>query len=399
MAGLSSRALGRTTLARQHLIEPVPFAGAASALDLVTHLVGMQAQHPQSFYTGLFSRMTGFTPDGAAQVGELLTSGELVRMAVMRSTIHLCTPADALAWRTSAQPVFDKEMRQVVRHRALAGVDLAALARRAIELLAPEPLTMAALGAELAQDFPGRPVESLGYAARNSLPVFQAPPRGVWGKAGATRLQLLPGGAPAAGLEERWFGERGPGSLPLGAAADGGEIRDLIRRYLAAFGPASVQDVQRFTGLVRLAEITDQMRDLVRLKGQDTSRELLDIDGAALPDEDTPVPARLLYDYDNVLLSHDDRSRVIDPEVSARWPVVDNGVQHPAILLDGRTAGYWALVRQGRGKPEDPAALVLTPLRKLRTGERPALRAEARRLLAFLAPGAGERTVSFAVGN
>ena len=180
---------------------------------------------------------------------------------------------------------------------------------------------------------------------------------------------------------------------------DGPEVRDLIRRYLAAFGPASVQDVQRFTGLVRLAEITDQMTDLVRFRAQDSPRELLDVDGGILPDQDTPVPARLLYDYDNVLLSHDDRSRVIDPEVSARWPVVDNGVQHPAILLDGRTAGYWALVREGRGKPDDPASLVLTPLRTLRTGERPALRAEARRLLAFLAPGAGERTVRFAVGS
>ena len=180
---------------------------------------------------------------------------------------------------------------------------------------------------------------------------------------------------------------------------DGPEVRDLIRRYLAAFGPASVQDVQRFTGLVRLAEITDQMTDLVRLRALDSSRELLDVEGGILPDQDTPVPARLLYDYDNVLLSHDDRSRVIDPEVSARWPVVDNGVQHPAILLDGRTAGYWALVREGRGKPEDPTGLVLTPLRTLRTGERPALRAEARRLLAFLAPGAGMRTVSFAVGG
>lgn len=79
MPALSSRALGRATLARQYLIAPQANAGAASVAALVADLVGMQAQHPQSFYTGLFSRIADFTPDDAAQVGELLTSGELVR--------------------------------------------------------------------------------------------------------------------------------------------------------------------------------------------------------------------------------------------------------------------------------------------------------------------------------
>ena len=79
MPALSSRALGRATLARQYLIAPQANAGPASVAALVADLVGMQAQHPQSFYTGLFSRIADFTPDDAAQVGELLTSGELVR--------------------------------------------------------------------------------------------------------------------------------------------------------------------------------------------------------------------------------------------------------------------------------------------------------------------------------
>ncbi|PWD51777.1 hypothetical protein C8046_15125 [Serinibacter arcticus] len=399
VAPLTSRALGRATLARQHLLERTPVA-VADVPAFVDALGGLQAQHPQSFYTGLLSRIDGFTRADAAAVGELVETGALVRLAVMRSTIHLCSPRVAGAWRRASQPVLDMEMRQVVRFRALAAVDVVAVARRAAELLAEGELTTAQLGAALALEFEA-PADALGYAARNALTLVQAPPRGVFERAGATRYRQLPGsgvdepfGPDLEDLPRRWFAERPRGSRPLAAVVDQPGVRALIRTALAAYGPMSVRDLQRFTALTRLAEITDDMPGLVRLRAAD-GRDLLDVDGeaAALPDEDTPAPARLLYDYDAVLLAHDDRTRVIDPAVSARWPVVTNGVQHPAVLLDGLTAGYWALRREGRGGPGDPARLVVTLLRRTRTGERPALRREADRVLAFLAPGDGEREV------
>lgn len=364
----------------------------------VDGLGGMQAQHPQSFYTGLLSRIEPFTREAAVGVGRLVGSGALVRTASMRSTVHLSSPATAAAWRQASQPVLDREMRQVVRHRALAAVDVVAVVHRAAALLAGAELTTAQLGAALALEFDA-PADSLGYAARNALVLVQAPPRGVFERAGATRYRALPGaglGEPGGpdldGLADRWFAERPPGSRPLAAAVDSAVVRDLLRGALAAYGPASVRDLQRSTGLTRLGEVTDDMPELVRLRGSD-GRELLDVEDAPLPDEDTPAPARLLYDFDNVLLAHDDRSRVVDPAVLARWPVVSNGVQRPAVLLDGLTAGYWALTREGRGRPEDAVRLVITLLRRPRTGERPALRSEALRVLAFHAPGDGEREV------
>lgn len=403
---LTARALGRTTLARQHLLARTRVAGE-DVPAFVDALGGLQAQHPQSFYTGLLSRLEGFDREDATVVGQQIERGALVRTAVMRSTIHLCTPAVAASWRRASQPVLDLEMRQV-RHRPLAEVDIDAVVRRAAALVAaaeaagePGPTT-AQLGAALAQEF-AAPAESLGYAARNALALVQEPPRGVFERSGATRYRALPGagfgeaGAPdLGGLAERWFGARGPGSRPLAAVVDSREVRALLVAALAAFGPASTRDLQRFTGLTRLSEITEEMPELVRLRGED-GRELLDLPGAAIVDGDAPAPARLLYDFDAVLLAHEDRSRVIDPAVSARWPAVANGVQHPVVLLDGRTAGYWALQREGRGRPGDPARLVVTLLRRSRTGERPALRAEASRVLAFLAPGDGEREIRIVV--
>lgn len=395
--GLTPRALGRATLARQHLLARLP-AMPADLPAFVDGLGGMQSQHPQSFYSGLLSRIEPFTREAAAAVGQLLESGDLVRTAVMRSTVHLSSATAAAAWRRATQPVLDREMRQVRRHRALAAVDVLAVVHRAAALLVEAELTTAQLGAALALEFDAPP-DSLGYAARNALVLAQAPPRGVFERAGATRYRPLPGagfGEPAGpdldGLAERWFAERPAGSRPLAAAVDSTVVRDLLRGALAAYGPASVRDLQRFTGLTRLGEITDDMPELLRLRGSD-GRELLDVEGGPLPDADTPAPARLLYDYDNVLLAHDDRSRVVDPAVLARWPAISNGVQLPAVLLDGLTAGYWALTREGRGRPGDPARLVVTMLRRVRTGERPALRREALRVLAFHAPGDGEREV------
>ena len=236
---LSRRALGRATLARQLLLARSPLPPVAA----VEHLVGLQAQTPQSWYVGLWSRLAGFDPDAT---GAALQQRRLVRIPLMRSTVHLVTAPDALALRPLVDPVIE---RSTLGNwgRGLAGVDRDALAAAAAELVAGSPMIASELGRALAVRFPGHPPDALAQGARAWLPMVQVPPRGVWGR---------PGRAAQAPLRT-WVD--GPP-----AAAD---LATLVRRYLGAFGPASVRDVQVWCGLTRLGEIVETMgSQLVRYR-------------------------------------------------------------------------------------------------------------------------------------
>ncbi|ACQ81726.1 conserved hypothetical protein [Beutenbergia cavernae DSM 12333] len=409
-AVLDTRTLGRATLARQQLLERAEVAGDDDVVALVARVAGFQAQTPQTWYAGLWNRIADFDP---TSVGRMIEDGRLVRIAVMRSTIHLVSPDDAYAWRRALQPVLDSELWQA-QHKHLADHDALAIASAAREVLADEALTAKQLSERLASRWPDVAPRTIAYTARNAMPLVQVPPRGVWGKPGATRYRVLHdwvvetaerrGKTPPAWALARevgdvvsssctsWFDRGRPGERPLRAADDSPELRALIRRYLAALGPATVQDVQAFTALTRLAETTDRMDDLVRTRDE-KGRELLDVDGAPLPDADTPAPPRVMYDFDNTFLSHADRSRVGDDAVRAAWPRDTNGIVPGAVTLDGTTAGWWRLLRDGRGRPEDAARIEMELVRRPAAGERAALRREVDALLRFLAPGDGAREV------
>src|ERR1022692_4329678 len=238
---LSLQALNRALLARQLLLGlvPLPDAGmrADRVIETVEHLAGLQAQAPFPPYYGLWSRLAGFR---AGDLAELILDRRVVRVALMRGTIHLVSARDCLMLRPLVQPVLDRGLKAVFG-KQIEGVDTIALAAAGRILLAEKPLTFSELGALLSEQWPGHLPNALAQAVRALVPLIQVPPRAVWGAAGQARH------APA----ETWLGRPLDASASLGA---------LVRRYLAAFGPATVLDVQAWSGLTRLREVIEPIR-------------------------------------------------------------------------------------------------------------------------------------------
>jgi hypothetical protein len=314
---LSGRALGRATLARQYLLE----RSDLGALAMIEHLVGMQAQAPYPPYTGLWSRIREFRHE---QLAGLLLDRSVTRILLQRGTVHLVSAADCHLLRPVVQPVIER-MYVTAKEMAAAG-DPKLIARHTHELMAGTTMTPVELGAALADRIPGGAPRSLSNIARALVPMVQTPPRAVWGAGGTTRYAL----------SDEWLGtpaSRGLQRVPTQA------VQDVIRRYLGAFGPATVADVQAWCGLTKLQEITDQMPDLLTFRTEG-GRDLLDVPGAALPGADAPAPVRYLPEFDNVVLSHTDRSRLID---NAHRPVIfsRNGLVAATFLIDGRVGGTW----------------------------------------------------------
>ncbi|MFD9366705.1 winged helix DNA-binding domain-containing protein [Streptomyces sp. NPDC060020] len=308
---LGTRALNRATLARQLLLSRAEM----SAEDAVTHLLGLQAQNVKPPYFQLHARLAGFRP---AELAGLMESREVVRMVTMRSTIHTHTAHDALTLRPLVQPARDREVTYF--RKGLVGVDLDRLAERARTFVESAPRTMAEIREELLREWPGADPQSLSVAARCRLPLVQVTPRGVWGSSGQVRLTTV----------ENWLGR------PAGAAQP---VDDVVLRYLAAFGPASVKDMQVWAGLTRLREAFERLRPGLAVFRDENGVELFDLPDAPRPDPDTPAPPRFLPEFDNLLLSHADRTRVVAPEIKGRtW---SGNQAHCTLLVDGFVAGLW----------------------------------------------------------
>ena len=359
METLSRRALNRATLDRQLLLSRAKM----SACDAVEHLAGLQAQAPFPPYYALWARLASFRPSDLAS---LLESRRVVRIALMRGTVHLVTAADALAWRPVVQPLYDRDLRQNTQHGPeLAGLDHDLVAEAARKLLLRGPLAGTALGAELAQRWPDVPKASLTHLARAKLPLVQTPPRAIWGKAGQTTYACL----------DEWVGA--PLSPPSPAS--------LISRYLRAFGPASVADVQKWAGITRLGEVAASM-DLRRYRDLD-GRELLDLPELTVPDEDVPAPPRLLGPFDQTILSYADRTRVISDDYRKRV-ISQNGLVKGTLLVGGSVRGFWELKKERKA-----AAVELSPFEKLPKKDLAALESAAGRLAGWAEPDAETREV------
>jgi hypothetical protein len=359
-APLSWRALGRATLARQHLLSRADL----SAEQTLTHLVGMQGQAPQAPYIGLWSRLAGFQ---AEELSGLLLDRRVVRIAVMRNTVHLVTAADALALRPLTQVIFDRDLRTNATHtRRLEGLDLAEVTAAARALVEERPRSTKDLGALLRERWPDREPTALAFVARNTLPMVQVPPRGLWRR----------GGQPTLTTTEAWLGRQ-----PAAPDAD-----SLVTRYLGAFGPATVQDAQAWSGLTGLREVFERL-PLLRLR-DDQGRELFDLPDAPRPDEEAPAPVRFLAEFDNLILSHADRTRVI---ARADWQtMMDSRLAPRAVLVDGYVRATWKITEQ-----RDTADLLIEPLGRIGRRERAALEREGAALLAFAAPKAQTTAVRF----
>jgi Winged helix DNA-binding domain len=358
---LDRRALNLATLARQWLLGRVEVPVVAA----VERLAGLNAQDPEPPYRSLWARLAGFERDALTRAME---DRRVVRGTLLRGTQHLAAADDYLAWRPLLQPVLDRGLRTFAR--ATAGVDPAELAVTARRLLAERPLTRPELGRLLAERWPGREPGPLAWSAQLLLPLVHPPPSGTWGVRGPTPFVLA----------ESWLG-RPPAAPP--------SPRDLILRHLAAFGPASVADIQAWCGLTRLRDPVERLGPELRGFRDEHGRVLHDLPDAPRPGPDTPAPPRFLPAFDNLLLAHADRTRVMTDEHRRR--VCVGAVVEPTLLLDGRVAAIWRLRR-------DPTrtTLELTPLGPLPRAARAAVTDEGERLLAFAAPDAPDHDIRMA---
>ncbi|MEE2061160.1 winged helix DNA-binding domain-containing protein [Rhodococcus artemisiae] len=359
---LTDRALGRATLARQHLLR----RGDMDPLAMVEHLLGLQAQAPTPPYYALWTRLRGFR---AESLSALLESRRVVRIVLMRGTVFAVSAADAHALRPWVQPLLDNDLDTNPIHGAgLRGVDRRALASVARELLSDTPRTQAELRPLLADCFPGQDPAALAHGARCLLPLVQVTPRGLWGRSGKPRLAPL----------DVWAGP---------PESDFPSPDRLVLRYLAAFGPASVRDVQAWCGLTRLSEIVERLRPELATFRDERGVELFDLPDAPRPDPSTPAPVRILAPFDNALLSHADRRRFISDEHRART-MTKNGIIAPLVLVGGRVAGA-AKLTTGRTS----AVLEVTPWRSLTPSNRSAIETEGMKLVRFAAPAAEHHDV------
>ena len=373
MPSLTLRAVNRATLDRQLLLRRPPWP----ALRVIRHLAGLQAQAPLAPYVGLWTRLSDFDPEKiSAHLGERT----VVRAPIMRGTVHLVDAADFVAFR----PLFGSLLAGALRAnytRRLAGVDLAVLVTEATAVLAASPHTRAQLARVLAPRWPDADPMALAYAATYLIPVVQVPPRGIWGKSSQATwltadawLAPSPADPPAAA---------GPADDALGGTS---AVERLVLRYLDAFGPASVADVQTWSGLTRLREVTDRL-DLRTYQGPDGA-ELLDRPDIPLPDEDVPAPPRFLPEFDNLLLAHADRRRVIPHDHPVPlWP--GNGGTQGTLLIDGIWDATWKITQGG---------LAISHFRDLTAAEKAGISAEGARLLAFAAPHVEHPDIRFAAG-
>ncbi|HET6745516.1 MAG TPA: winged helix DNA-binding domain-containing protein [Candidatus Limnocylindria bacterium] len=352
---LGRRALNRALLARQMLLE----RHALTAEQAMERLVGMQAQVPTDPYIGLWTRVEGFRTD---ELADLLASRRAVRATTMlRTTIHLFSARDVLAVRPVLQQVAERHFGYSPFARAIAGIPLPDVLDEGRRLLADGPMAISVLGKRLAERWPGFEPGPLGYAIRYLVPLVQVPPRGLWGRTGQ----------PLCALTEQWLS-----GVPSVATT----IDELVMRYLAAFGPATAADVQIWSWLTGIRAVLERLRPQLRTFRDEAGRELFDVPDGPLPDPETPAPVRFLPEYDNILLSHKDRSRVLDTRHagSTLWKGF--------ILVDGFLKGTWKVERS-----DDATTLRTLLYEPIERRERIDLREEGERLLAFTDPDARRR--------
>ncbi len=320
---LDDLTLNRATLARQLLLQRVDLG----PIEAIEHLVGLQAQNPLDPYVGLWSRLARFDP---VAMGDLVESRALVRMPVMRGTIHLLTATDALTLRPLMQPVLDAEIARHSQYAPLLqGLDLAPVLEVVRDMLADEPMSGPRLRTAIGERFPELPAAAVAYAARCELPLVQVPPRGVWGKTSQVAQAPL----------DAWVG-RGLDTAP--------SMETTLLRYLAAFGPATAADVASWCRLTGLRAVIDRVRSQLFTYRDARGRELVDLADAPRPDPETPAPVRFLPEYDNVLLSHADRTRFFDDD-ERRFAAANAGFKG-WVLVDGHVRGVWHLERD-KGAP------------------------------------------------
>jgi hypothetical protein len=320
----------------------------------VEHLVGLQAQNPRDPYTALWSRLERFDP---LALSDLLAERQAVRLTVMRGTLHLVTASDAGPMRAAMQRDVGRMLRSSVFWRNLDGADVDAVVARGTQLVEEHPRSVAELARLLAGEWQDRDPDSLAYAVRYLVPLIQVTPRGLWDRSGTARVTTL----------RAWLG--------IEALPDP-EPEALVLRYLRAFGPASAADVRAWSGLTNLRPVMERVRPALRSYRDEQGRELLDVPDGLFADGTAVAPVRFLPEFDNVFLSHADRSRITG---DGRWDA--RFARRGVLLADGLLAGAWRVAAAG-----SQATLAIEPFVDLGANTRHEAETEARSLLRFLRP-------------
>ncbi|KKB85251.1 hypothetical protein VW29_06770 [Devosia limi DSM 17137] len=353
MTTLTNRQLNRATLARQLLLQRT----AMPVIDAVDLLIGLQAQTTNGPYQALWSRLDGFTP---ASLTAAILDKSLLRATTMRSTLHLHTVPDLLSIRPLVQPMLERTFLSAAKASA-TNAARPALHARGVALLDQQPMTAGELGKQLVQSWPDGDPRVLAQVLQCLETLIQIPPTRIWGHGGAPLLSRL----------ENWLG------CGLAEPAD---LKQLTLRYLAAFGPASISDMQTWCGLTRLAPILESLRPQLATFTAEDGRTLYDLPDAARPDADTPAPVRFLPEYDNVLLGYANRLRIQPPEAKRLMPMV-NGYP-PTFTHDGFIAGKWSLARR-----KDNVRLTIIQFKRLRQRALAEVEQEGRAMAHFLTEG------------
>ncbi|WP_068277946.1 winged helix DNA-binding domain-containing protein [Aldersonia kunmingensis] len=351
---LSNRVLNRTLLARQHLLDRTTL----DAAQMCTHLVGLQAQEVRPPFIGLWSRIADFDP---IVISDGLEDRSLVRITLMRGTIHLVTASDAVRIAPLIQPELEKApFRKGFFFGATVGMDREDVRARGERILGDEPMTTAELRKLITAEWPDRDPGAVLQALLYLLPVLQTPPRGKWGHNERPRWARI----------STWLGRPLESDYPA---------EELVLRYLRAFGPASTMDMQTWSRLTGLRPAVERLGDRVRTYTDERGRVLYDAADAELADPELPAPVRYLGVYDNALLSHQDRTRIV-PETGAKVSQSFSPAPSP-VLFDGFVAAWYRI-----DAAADSARLVVAPGARISKKTAAAIEAEGMRMLAFLEP-------------
>ncbi|MCY3832992.1 MAG: winged helix DNA-binding domain-containing protein [Chloroflexi bacterium] len=354
--------LNRTLLARQFLLE-------RQSLDCVTAieaLVAMQSQIPNPPYIGLWTRLRGFDK---SYLSAALETRAVARAPWLRSTLHLVSAADHQQFQAIIQPALARGLRSFFGARA-KGLDIARLVEIARPYLEAEQPSIGALRDKLQEHEPDADKQAMAYAVRSYLPLIQVPPSGTWGV--GTRATYT--------TAESWLG-----------AASPSDLSSLFRRYLRAFGPADVMDFQTWTGMTGLkSRLKPQLESLVCYDTAD-GRRLYDLPDQPIIDEDAAAPIRFLPEYDNILIAHKDRGRIL-PEAHRKKVFVSAGRVLGTVVIDGFVRAIWKVERD-----KTRATLLVTLFGSQSRAALDSIEAEGLRLMGFITDGASDLRVEIAL--